>query len=75
MIEDFIDALRSFSRSKTRTVLSLLGVIIGVASVIVITSIGKSSTKQIENTFLKLISRLFFINTIQLNKYVCLYKI
>lgn len=51
MIEDFIDALRSFSRSKTRTVLSLLGVIIGVASVIVITSIGKSSTKQIENTF------------------------
>lgn len=51
MIEDFIDALRSFSRSKTRTVLSLLGVIIGVASVIVITSIGKSSTKQIEDTF------------------------
>ena len=51
MIEDFIDALRSFSRSKTRTVLSLLGVIIGVESVIVITSIGKSSTKQIEDTF------------------------
>ena len=34
MIEDFIDALRNFSRSKTRTFLSLLGVIIGVASVI-----------------------------------------
>ena len=51
MLEDFIDSLRNFSRSKTRTVLSLLGVIIGVASVIVITSIGSSSTKQIQNQF------------------------
>ena len=51
MIEDFIDALRNFARSKTRTFLSLLGVIIGVASVIVITSMGASSTKQIEDTF------------------------
>ncbi len=51
MIEDFIDALRNFSRSKTRTFLSLLGVIIGVASVIIITSIGASSTKRIQETF------------------------
>ncbi|WP_191018161.1 ABC transporter permease [Treponema zioleckii] len=51
MIEDFIDALRNFSRAKTRTFLSLLGVIIGVASVIVITSMGSSSTKQIQATF------------------------
>ena len=51
MVEDFIDALRSFARAKTRTVLSLLGVIIGVASVIVITSMGQSSTKQVQGTF------------------------
>ncbi len=51
MWEDFIDALRNFSRSKTRTFLSLLGVIIGVASVIVITSMGASSTRQIQETF------------------------
>ena len=51
MIEDFIDAFRNFSRSKTRTFLSLLGVIIGVASVIIITGMGSSTTKQIENTF------------------------
>ena len=51
MIEDFIDSLRNFARSKTRTFLSLLGVIIGVASVIIITSIGASSTKQIQNQF------------------------
>lgn len=51
MIEDFIDAFRNFARSKTRTFLSLLGVIIGVASVIVITSMGQSSTKQIQDSF------------------------
>lgn len=51
MLEDFIYALQSFRRNKTRTFLSLLGVIIGVASVIVITSMGESSTKGVENTF------------------------
>lgn len=51
MFEDFMNALQNFRRNKTRTLLSLLGVIIGVASVIVITSLGESSTKQIQGTF------------------------
>lgn len=51
MFEDFLYALQSFRRNKTRTFLSLLGVIIGVASVIVITSMGSSSTKQVRDTF------------------------
>lgn len=51
MWEDFLYALNNFRRNKTRTVLSLLGVIIGVASVIIITSIGSSSTKQVADTF------------------------
>ncbi len=51
MWEDFINALNNFVRNKTRTFLSLLGVIIGVASVIVITSIGSSSTKKVADTF------------------------
>ena len=51
MIEDFINAIQNFTRNKTRTFLSLLGVIIGVASVIVITSMGQSSTKEIQATF------------------------
>lgn len=51
MLEDFVDSLRNFARNKTRTILSLLGVIIGVASVILITSMGQSSTRQIEDTF------------------------
>lgn len=51
MLEDFINAIQNFRRNKMRTFLSLLGVIIGVASVIVITSMGKASTKQIQDTF------------------------
>ncbi|MBR1637769.1 MAG: ABC transporter permease [Treponema sp.] len=51
MIEDFINAFKNFKSNKTRTFLSLLGVIIGVASVIVISSMGQSSTKQVEATF------------------------
>ena len=51
MFEDFINALQNFKRNKTRTFLSLLGIIIGVASVIVIMSMGESSTKQIQDTF------------------------
>lgn len=51
MWEDFLNSLQNFRRNKTRTFLSLLGVIIGVASVIVIISLGKASTKEVEKTF------------------------
>lgn len=51
MFEDFLNAVQNFRRNKMRTFLSLLGVIIGVASVIVIMSMGQSSTKQIQDTF------------------------
>lgn len=51
MLEDFVYALQSFRRNKTRTFLSLLGVIIGVASVIVITSMGSASTREVASTF------------------------
>lgn len=51
MLEDFLNAIQNFRRNKTRTFLSLLGVIIGVAAVVVITSMGTSSAKQVEDTF------------------------
>jgi len=51
VIEDLIFALRMFRRSKTRTILSLLGVIIGVASVIVIGTIGESAAGNVKKTF------------------------
>ena len=51
MLEDFLNSIQNFKRNKTRTFLSLLGVIIGVAAVIIITSMGESSTKQGQDTF------------------------
>lgn len=51
MFEDFLNALQNFKRNRIRTFLSLLGIIIGVASVIVIMSMGQSSTEQIKGTF------------------------
>lgn len=51
MWEDFINALHNFTQGKTRSVLSLLGIIIGVASVIIITSMGQASTKEISDSF------------------------
>ena len=51
MLEDFLDALQSFRRNRMRTFLSLLGIIIGVASVIVIMSMEQSSTQKIKDTF------------------------
>jgi putative ABC transport system permease protein len=51
MIEDLAFALKTFRRNKTRTILSLLGIIIGVASVIVITSIGESARQNVKSAF------------------------
>src|SRR5574344_134625 len=51
MFEDFLNALQNFRRNKTRTILSLLGVIIGVASVIIITTLGQSATQNIKGSF------------------------
>jgi len=51
IVEDLLFALKNFKRNKIRTALSLLGVIIGVASVIVITSLGKSAESNIKKTF------------------------
>jgi len=51
MFEDLYNALQNFRLNKTRTILSLLGVIIGVASVIIITTLGQSATQNIKGTF------------------------
>lgn len=51
MFEDFYNALQNFKLNKTRTFLSLLGIIIGVASVIIITTLGQSATDNIKSSF------------------------
>jgi putative ABC transport system permease protein len=50
LFEDFINALRNFKSNKSRTILSRLGIIIGVASVIMVTTIGLSSTEDVMRT-------------------------
>jgi putative ABC transport system permease protein len=50
LFEDFINALRNFRANRTRTILSLLGIIIGVASVVMVTTIGLSATGSVRRT-------------------------
>jgi putative ABC transport system permease protein len=47
MFEDFINAIRNFRSNKMRTFLSLLGIIIGVASVIMVTTISHSAFEEV----------------------------
>lgn len=51
MIDDLLFAFRNFKRNKIRSTLSLLGIIIGVASVIVITSLSQSATQSIKDSY------------------------
>ncbi len=44
-------AFRDLAANKLRTALSLLGIVIGVSSVIVITTLGESATASIESNF------------------------
>jgi putative ABC transport system permease protein len=50
LFEDFVNALRNFRTNRTRTILSLLGIIIGVASVIMVATIGLSATGDVRRT-------------------------
>lgn len=51
MFEDLLNALQNFRLNKTRAFLSLLGIIIGVASVIIITTLGQSATVDVASSF------------------------
>ena len=50
MTEDIINAIQSFLTNKTRSILSLLGVVIGVAAVIMVTAIGESASADVKST-------------------------
>jgi len=45
----FVMALRALRRNKMRTVLTMLGIIIGVAAVIAMVAIGNGATSQVED--------------------------
>ena len=42
-------SIRSLGRNKVRTILTMLGIVIGIASVIAMVAIGQGASKQIEN--------------------------
>lgn len=48
-IEIFLEGLGTLSLNKMRTGLAILGIVIGIASVIALVSLGQASQKQIEN--------------------------
>jgi len=51
MLEDLINTFQNFKQNKVRTFLSLLGIIIGVASVILVTTLGQSATANVKKSF------------------------
>jgi len=48
-IEIFLESLGTLTLNKMRTGLAILGIVIGIASVITLVSLGQASQKQIEN--------------------------
>ena len=51
MIEDFINALQNFKINKMRTLLSLLGIVIGVTAVVIVTTLGNSLDATVKKIF------------------------
>ncbi|PIE99034.1 MAG: ABC transporter substrate-binding protein [Treponema sp.] len=63
MIEDFWNALQNFRTNKMRTILSLLGIIIGVTSVVIITTLGHSLEESIAGEFTEYNMNLLKVRT------------
>ena len=59
--EIFILSLRSIKRNKTRSALTMLGIIIGVASVILLVSLGQGLQKYITGQFEQLGTNLIIV--------------
>ncbi len=51
MFEDFINALQNFKVNKTRTFLSLLGIVIGVTAVVIVTTMASSLDATLKKEF------------------------
>ena len=56
------NAIRSITRNKLRSILTTLGVVIGVLSVILLTSIGNGLTVFVEEQFQNLGSNLLIVS-------------
>lgn len=61
IVEIITLALRSIRRNKTRSALTMLGIIIGVAAVILLVSLGQGLQNYITNQFEKLGSNIIYV--------------
>lgn len=61
-------ALKNIQTSKLRSILTMLGIIIGVASVITLVSIGQSSTQSVTNQINNLGTNLLTVNILDTDK-------
>lgn len=61
-LELFLESLRTLTLNKMRTGLAILGIVIGIASVIALVSLGQASQKQIENQIQSLGANLLTIS-------------
>src|SRR5437867_12804082 len=62
LYDSFRSALQSLVVNKLRSALTMLGVIIGVASVIAMVAVGNGASQQVQNTIVSLGSTLITVS-------------
>ncbi len=67
LYDSFRSALQSLVVNKLRSALTMLGVIIGVASVIAMVAVGNGASQQVQNTILSLGSNLITVSPANLS--------
>ena len=67
LYDSFRSALQSLVINKLRSALTMLGVIIGVASVIAMVAVGNGASQQVQNTILSLGSNLITVSPANLS--------
>src|SRR5512146_3125585 len=60
-------ALRALARNKMRSVLTMLGIVIGVAAVIAMVAIGQGAQSQVQKQIASLGSNLLFVSAGSVN--------
>jgi putative ABC transport system permease protein len=61
LVETFVESLATLTLNKMRTGLAILGIVIGIGSVIALISLGQASQKSIENNIQSLGSNLLTV--------------
>ncbi|MBP9817174.1 ABC transporter permease [Candidatus Shapirobacteria bacterium] len=62
LINQFVESLGTLTLNKTRTGLAILGIVIGIGSVIALVSLGEATQKSIQNQIESLGSNLLTVN-------------